>query len=137
MPILPSSRGSMPYCSHGVPFDTDCPHCAQPFLVQGSLRAPATLDQDLQERLGRYGRFDGHAKISQALKRALETACAETGVVLADDQREALSMVMHKVARIINGDPNYSDNWKDIAGYATLVHDRLEGVGIYAEGNKP
>jgi hypothetical protein len=36
-------------------------------------------------------------------------------------------MIMHKVARILNGDPNYADNWIDIAGYATLVADRLEG----------
>ena len=29
---------------------------------------------------------------------------------------------------IINGDPNYIDSWVDIAGYATLVADRLNGV---------
>ncbi len=26
------------------------------------------------------------------------------------------------------GDPNYADSWVDIAGYAKLVADRLEGV---------
>lgn len=29
--------------------------------------------------------------------------------------------------KITNGDPDYADNWADIAGYATLVKDRLEG----------
>ena len=47
---------------------------------------------------------------------------------LSADQRESLEMVQHKVARILNGDPNYADSWVDIAGYAKLVADRLEGL---------
>ena len=43
------------------------------------------------------------------------------------DQAEAIDMIFSKLARILNGDPNYADNWIDIAGYATLVADRLEG----------
>jgi hypothetical protein len=42
------------------------------------------------------------------------------------DQREALDMIAHKIARIINGDPDYADSWVDIAGYATLVSERLK-----------
>lgn len=53
---------------------------------------------------------------------------AKRGCDLAPDQRESLEMVMHKIARIINGDPNYADSWHDIAGYAKLVADRLDGV---------
>jgi len=45
---------------------------------------------------------------------------------LAPDQREALEMIQVKIARIINGDPNYADNWRDIEGYARLVANRLE-----------
>jgi hypothetical protein len=44
---------------------------------------------------------------------------------LMPDQREALEMIAHKIARIVNGDPNYADSWLDIAGYAQLVADRL------------
>ena len=44
------------------------------------------------------------------------------------DQIECLEMIAHKIGRILNGDPNYGDSWRDIAGYATLVADRLEGV---------
>ena len=36
-------------------------------------------------------------------------------------------MIFAKVGRILNGDPNYADSWIDIAGYAKLVADRLEG----------
>ena len=37
-------------------------------------------------------------------------------------------MICHKIGRILNGDPDYGDSWRDIAGYALLVADRLEGV---------
>lgn len=82
----------------------------------------------LDEREERYGSFEGHAKISQALKEVmLNTSSFDS---LASDQREALEMIQHKVARILNGDPNYADNWIDIAGYATLVKRRLEGCKV-------
>ena len=44
---------------------------------------------------------------------------------LSPDQAEALDMIAHKIARILNGDPNHHDHWHDIAGYATLIADRL------------
>jgi hypothetical protein len=40
-------------------------------------------------------------------------------------QRESLEMNQHKVARILAGNPDEPDHWFDIAGYATLVHQRL------------
>ena len=45
---------------------------------------------------------------------------------LAPHQKESLEMIQHKIARILNGDPNYSDSWHDISGYATLVENMLE-----------
>jgi hypothetical protein len=39
--------------------------------------------------------------------------------------QEAAEMIVHKLARIVNGNPFYMDSWVDIAGYATLVVDRL------------
>jgi len=36
-------------------------------------------------------------------------------------------MNAHKIGRILNGDPNWSDSWHDIAGYAQLVANRLNG----------
>lgn len=41
-------------------------------------------------------------------------------------QKEALDMIAHKMGRILTGDPNHEDHWRDIAGYATLVADRLK-----------
>jgi len=78
----------------------------------------------LSGREARYGSFENHAKISQDLKAVMHERSGWDR--LKPDQREALEMVQHKVARILNGDPNYADNWIDIAGYATLVANRLE-----------
>ena len=44
---------------------------------------------------------------------------------MTDDQVIALDMICNKMARIVNGDPNYIDNWHDICGYATLVEQEL------------
>ena len=78
----------------------------------------------LDERGSRYGVFTEHAEVSQSLKGALYAGMQRD---LAADQKEALEMICHKMARIVNGDPDYEDSWRDIAGYATLVADRLIG----------
>lgn len=77
----------------------------------------------LAERGKAYGPFTGHAKITQSLKLCMHTT--EQWSHLADDQREALDMVVHKIGRILNGNPNIQDHWADIAGYSKLVADRL------------
>lgn len=82
----------------------------------------------LEERGSRYGPFITHAAITQQLKNVVEKHLYHRGKVLADDQQEALDMIFHKIGRIINGDPDYADSWVDIAGYAKLVSDRLEGT---------
>ena len=87
-----------------------------------------TIDEVLNERGARYGTFKGHAEISQHLKMTVKRYLEKREQHLADDQMEALEMICHKLARIINGDPNYHDSWTDVAGYAQLVADRLQGV---------
>lgn len=82
----------------------------------------------LTERGKRYGTFTGHAEISQQLKAVMRSYEAKRGCDLSPDQREALEMIAHKIARVLNGDPDYADSWHDIAGYAQLVADRLNGI---------
>lgn len=85
------------------------------------------VDDTLTERGGKYGPFVGHAQITQSLKEEMwESGGWER---LTPDQREALEMIAHKIGRILNGDPNYDDSWRDIAGYAMLVCNRLTGEG--------
>lgn len=85
-----------------------------------------SVDATLTERGNRYGKFKDHAELSQKLKETMY--CADGWEYLSSDMREALEMIQHKVARILNGDPTYADSWHDIAGYAKLVDDRLNGV---------
>ena len=92
-------------------------------------RAPQSTEEILTERGARYGKFKDHAAIAQELKRALYRHMDQVSKVEPDaDQLEAMEMICHKLARIVNGDPDYADSWADIAGYAKLVADRLEGV---------
>ena len=79
----------------------------------------------LTERGSRYGKFTGHAKITQDIKVLMRDKA--NWWCLEDDQKEALDMIAHKLGRILNGDPHYEDSWRDIAGYAQLVADRLLG----------
>ena len=78
----------------------------------------------LAGREARYGTFEGHARISQALKRAMQDS--PNWSKLTDVQKEGLEMVQHKIARMLNGDPSYLDNIVDIVGYSTLVKDVME-----------
>lgn len=89
----------------------------------------------LAARGQRYGAFLGHAEITQKLKGVMlrgeglptETAAQVRSRVamMAPDQLECLEMICHKVGRVLNGDPHYEDSWRDVAGYSTLVADRL------------
>lgn len=82
------------------------------------------INSTLPERGERYGSFEHHAKIAQDLQRVMH---AEAGwLKLADDQRQALTVIADKIARMLNWDPAYRDNWHDIVGYAKLVDDRMK-----------
>jgi hypothetical protein len=82
------------------------------------------LDTLLKERGKRYGDFEGNALCSQRLKALFFAHKARLD--MDADQTEALEMIAHKLGRILNGDHNYADSWRDIAGYAQLVADRLD-----------
>lgn len=84
----------------------------------------------LAERGSRYGRFDAHALVTQQLKQALTFGANWNS--LEPDAKEALEMIVHKMGRILNGDPDYDDSWQDISGYAQLIVDRIRRTGEYA-----
>lgn len=84
--------------------------------------------QVLTERGSRYGKFKDHAVVTQTIKGVIKAHMGPKWDDMDDDQREAVEMICHKLGRIANGDPNYADSWVDIAGYAKLVSDRLEGI---------
>ena len=82
----------------------------------------------LTERAEDYGKFKDGAALMQGIKRLLADHALKHGKTFSDDQWEALEMIVHKIGRIVNGNPDKVDHWTDIAGYAKLVADRLEGV---------
>ena len=83
----------------------------------------SNINETLDGREAQYGAFIGQASLCQSLKYTMHRS--DNWKKLEMDQREALEMIQHKVARILNGDPDYADNWHDIAGYATLVERQL------------
>lgn len=103
-------------CGHGVPVDLRCGACEP------------DIRDTLAERGSRYGSFEEHARIAQSLQDLMR---AEPGwAALAHDQRQALTVIADKIARMLNGDPDYRDNWHDIVGYAKLVDDRMARSGL-------
>lgn len=86
---------------------------------------PATLTTT---RGKTHGDFSDHAQCTQNLKYAIHTFTrldkSEPWQRLTTCQRESLDMIVHKIGRILAGDPDFRDHWDDIAGYAHLVAER-------------
>ena len=82
------------------------------------------VNETLTVRETTYGDFRHVAYTAQELKKALSTG-KSYDMHTSPFQREAIDMICSKLARIVNGDPDYKDSWHDIAGYAKLVEDRL------------
>jgi hypothetical protein len=82
------------------------------------------IQATLAERGSRYGSFADQGKIEQNIKRAMHDS--PNWASLPDDSKSALEMIATKVSRILKGDPEYDDSWRDIAGYSTLIVNRIE-----------
>jgi hypothetical protein len=99
--------------------EKEADHCRSSHAIS----VAPSIEDTLKERGKRYGEFEGHAEISQALQSVMRAA--EKWEKLKPDQKEALTMIAHKIGRILNGDPDYHDSWHDIVGYTKLVADRI------------
>lgn len=83
-----------------------------------------SVDSTLAERGTNYGEFNDFAEICQGLTLV---AREQPGWdKLSNPHREALEMIIHKISRVLNGNPNYKDSWHDIQGYAKLAEDACE-----------
>jgi hypothetical protein len=103
------------------------PEVSRPIINPEITMETSDVDAILDSRAKDYGKFIEGAEIMQMLKRVVHNYIEKRGTPLAFDQREAIDMIIHKLGRIINGNPDKVDHWVDIAGYATLVAERLEG----------
>lgn len=86
------------------------------------------VDEILTQRGKTYGDYEVMCKAIRAIKDAIQ---ADPGNYHDLDayQQEALDMFATKIGRILTGDPDYADNWDDIAGYAKCVSARLPFQG--------
>lgn len=78
----------------------------------------------LTERGSVHGDWLSQARCTSAIKAAM--GGGNNYYTLPPEQREAIDMIAVKLGRILCGDPNHADHWRDIAGYATLAANALE-----------
>jgi hypothetical protein len=91
----------------------------------GRLLTERSVDEVLQERGDRYGKFINNATVAQNIKEAMQ--CDTRYHELSADKREALDQIASKISRIVTANASeYKDSWTDICGYAKLVADTLE-----------
>ena len=82
----------------------------------------------LSERGLTYGEYKDVSRISQLIKDAMRSG--DSYSILSHEACESLDMIANKIARIVNGDPYYKDSWQDIAGYAQLIVNKLDRMGL-------
>lgn len=92
------------------------------------------IEQTLEERGNRYGKFEEHAQIAMAIKNALRIF-PEKFDRLPPVVAQAFDVIADKMARTLNGDPYYDDNYHDIIGYAKLVEDWVKKENKAKLGN--
>lgn len=100
--------------------------------VEKVLNSRSNADEDplgklLDQRASQYGSFMASANVAIRLKGVMHNAIAQQDLHLAPDQLLALDMIAVKISRLLTGNPSHKDSWVDIAGYAKLVADRLQG----------
>ena len=95
--------------------------------VEGGPLNADQIEKILNQREAQYGSFMQSANLAIKLKGAMHNAIAQQDLHLMPDQILALDMIAVKISRILSGNPSHRDSWIDIAGYAKLVADRLEG----------
>lgn len=105
------------------------PHGMNSLFTTGSdgrarLKETTKIEDTLKERGSRYGEFDTHAQYAERINNVFESS--PNWQIMKPDSKEALRIIANKIGRILNGDPEYDDNWHDIAGYATLVKNRID-----------
>lgn len=81
----------------------------------------------IQQRHQQYGSYELQAGVAQLIKCAIfETVPLDRRPTLSQPQIESLQMIATKISRIVCGNPNNVDSWRDISGYSALIADILE-----------
>ena len=86
----------------------------------------------IDEREKTHGPFMTVASKAQQIKDAMQGG--KNWEELDDIQREALQMIASKIGRILAGNHDEVDHWRDVAGYAELVVRELDRLNAYIAG---
>ena len=76
------------------------------------------------ERSNRYGGIEDVSTVNEDLMDVIRSS--PKFHELTATHRSCLYMITHKIARMVCGDINYTDNPHDIAGYATILENYME-----------
>ena len=79
--------------------------------------------KQLLDRRDIYGNYKNISLTSQKMKKVFNDTYS---IELDEYEKEAIDMILHKIARIAHSKKKYVDNWRDIIGYAQLVIDEYE-----------
>ena len=94
-------------------------------IKEKHLETPTVKIQDILEERGKdYGSYEVQGGFSRRLKDFFSLAPGYKN--LSDCQQDALDMIATKISRILNGNPDKIDSWKDISGFAELIVQILE-----------
>ena len=83
-----------------------------------------TTDLTIPNRDEQHGGLEAVGLLAQNMKGTLRAGANWHRLTPA--QREALDMMMHKVARILSGDSQLRDHWLDAAGYPLCIARMME-----------
>jgi hypothetical protein len=106
-----------------------CPSCGKLHSIwddcKGVIRSEPReyANPVLNEREHTHGDYANTATIAQELKDVIRQNPNKHMNMI---QLESLDLICTKISRILSGNPNEKDHWKDIAGYANLVSERLK-----------
>jgi hypothetical protein len=82
------------------------------------------VDKILEERESNYGSFKTQSLLAQSLKEAVKSH--PNWDSLPSYVKESFEMILHKMARVVNGKVSYEDSYVDIIGYTQLILDELK-----------
>ena len=98
----------------------------------GQLDSPNTpprsiASHDVSQTLADRGKIHGdYAQTAATIQNLKQIARhSPNWPSLTHVQSESIEMILHKIGRILSGDPNHPDHWHDIQGYAKLAEDDI------------
>lgn len=78
-----------------------------------------SVDETLEDRNSVHGDYHDQAAMGEAIREVIIRG--KYWPTMTPVQRDALIMIAVKMSRILQGNPNFSDHWHDLQGYARLA----------------